>query len=156
MKLLCLLLLSMSLWSADLDLYVYEVNTYRVIDGDSIAVVVHLGFDIHKKTVVRVIGINTPEVRGDEKPAGVLVKDYVTDFLDGKTLYLQWIKDDKFGGRCNGIIYADGIDLGKHLLSVQLAKPYTGTGPKLSHNYDEIVDRIAVLTTVPQVLLPAE
>jgi len=44
-------------------MYIYEAKVVRVVDGDTIDALIDLGFDIHKKIRIRMVGINTPESR---------------------------------------------------------------------------------------------
>ncbi len=58
-------------------MYRYIAELIRVVDGDTIDVRVDLGFQITQVIRVRLKGINTPELRGKEKAAGMLAKDVV-------------------------------------------------------------------------------
>ena len=54
-------------------MYEYSCKVDRVVDGDTIDVVLNLGFDIMFKSRVRLYGIDTPESRTrdlDEKARG--------------------------------------------------------------------------------------
>ena len=42
-------------------MYVYNAKCTRVVDGDTIDAQIDLGFDVHKKIRIRMVGINTPE-----------------------------------------------------------------------------------------------
>ena len=44
-------------------MYVYNAKCTRVVDGDTIDAQIDLGFDVHKKIRIRMVGINTPESR---------------------------------------------------------------------------------------------
>jgi micrococcal nuclease len=73
---------------------------------------IDVGFDIHHKARIRLLGINTPETRTKdlkEKAAGMAAKAYASDWLDGlDKIYIQTHKDKsgKFG-RILGDIYSD-------------------------------------------------
>ena len=41
----------------------YMVKVGRVVDGDTVDVIIDLGFSIHHKARVRLLGIDTPESR---------------------------------------------------------------------------------------------
>lgn len=103
---------------------VYPVVAYRVIDGDTIEVVLDLGFDLQKKASVRLAGINTPEIRGEEREDGLAVKAQVVEYLAGKNLVCQWLSKGKYAGRFIGRLYVDDKDLSAYLLEQKLAKPY--------------------------------
>lgn len=124
-----------------LETNVYELITYRVIDGDSIEVTLDLGFNTYKQSSLRVMGINTPEVRTSnelEKEVGKLVAQFVLNQLQDKDLLCQYIKMDKYGGRFNGHLYIDGVSLSDILLDRGYAKPYDGTSTKPEFTDDEL------------------
>jgi len=58
--------------------FCYSAKVKRVVDGDTVDLLVDLGFDIHHKIRVRLYGINTPESRTrdlEEKALGLKAKD---------------------------------------------------------------------------------
>jgi micrococcal nuclease len=92
--------------------YVKEVT--KVVDGDTIDVVIDLGFDISFTTRVRLAGIDTPESRTRdlaEKALGLESKKYLADRLkDVKNIVIKTEKinsTEKFG-RVLGWLYLDG------------------------------------------------
>lgn len=63
--------------------YVKEVT--KVVDGDTIDVVIDLGFDILYKSRVRLAGIDTPESRTrdlEEKALGLEAKEYLKHAIE--------------------------------------------------------------------------
>ena len=70
-------------------MYEYRVKqVVKVVDGDTIDVVIDLGFDISYTSRVRLAGIDTPESRttdAREKILGQEVKEYLKKALDGAT-----------------------------------------------------------------------
>jgi micrococcal nuclease len=70
-------------------MYEYRVKqVLKVVDGDTIDVVIDLGFDISFTSRVRLAGIDTPESRttdAREKILGKEVKEYLTKALNGAT-----------------------------------------------------------------------
>jgi micrococcal nuclease len=92
--------------------YVKSVN--RVVDGDTIDVVIDLGFDISFTSRVRLAGIDTPESRTKdlaEKALGLESKKYLADRIKAaKNLVIRTEKinsSEKFG-RILGWLYLDG------------------------------------------------
>ena len=92
--------------------YVKQVT--KVVDGDTIDVVIDLGFDISFTTRVRLAGIDTPESRTKdltEKALGLESKKYLTDRLkDAKNIVIKTEKinsTEKFG-RVLGWLYVNG------------------------------------------------
>ena len=58
----------------------------KVVDGDTIDVVIDLGFDIYKHERVRVAGIDTPEKRTrdlEEKALGIDATNWMKEKLEG-------------------------------------------------------------------------
>jgi micrococcal nuclease len=70
-------------------MYEYRVKqVLKVVDGDTIDVIIDLGFDVAFTSRVRLAGIDTPESRtknAREKILGLEVKDYLKKALDGAT-----------------------------------------------------------------------
>ena len=58
----------------------------KVLDGDTIDVIIDLGFDLYKKQRVRIAGVDTPEKRTrdlEEKALGQDATDWMKEHLDG-------------------------------------------------------------------------
>jgi len=92
--------------------YVKSVN--KVVDGDTIDVVIDLGFDISFTSRVRLAGIDTPESRTKdlaEKALGLESKKYLADRIRAaKNVVIRTEKinsSEKFG-RILGWLYLDG------------------------------------------------
>jgi len=70
-----------------------------VVDGDTMDVILDLGFDVHHAVRVRMAGIDTPESRTrdkDEKARGKLSKAFLKESIKGKKIVLKTkIKDSK-------------------------------------------------------------
>jgi micrococcal nuclease len=101
--------------------YVKEVT--KVVDGDTIDVVIDLGFDISFTTRVRLAGIDTPESRTRdlaEKALGLESKKYLANRLkDAKNIVIKTEKinsTEKFG-RVLGWLYISGE---KNSLNVEM------------------------------------
>jgi micrococcal nuclease len=90
----------------------YKAKVVKVVDGDTVDLLIDLGFSIMHKVRVRLHGVNTPESRTrdlEEKALGLAAKDYVSDWLlKYDQVYVKTIKD-KSGkyGRILGYIYSD-------------------------------------------------
>ncbi len=57
----------------------------KVLDGDTIDVLIDLGFDLYKKERVRIAGVDTPEKRTrnlEEKELGIDATNWLKDKLD--------------------------------------------------------------------------
>jgi micrococcal nuclease len=96
-------------------MFEYYVNKVEnVVDGDTIDVVIDLGFDIMFASRVRLAGIDTPESRTKdkaEKALGLESKEYLKKHLkDAKSVVIKTEKmnsSEKFG-RILGWIYVNG------------------------------------------------
>ena len=96
-------------------MYQYFVKEVKnVVDGDTIDVVIDLGFDILFQSRVRLAGIDTPESRTTDKAEKVLgleSKDYLKKHLkDAKSVVIKTEKmnsSEKYG-RILGWIYVNG------------------------------------------------
>lgn len=66
--------------------YLYPAKIERVIDGDTIVVDLYLGLGVVlDDQYIRFYGIDAWETRGEERPKGLLAKEYVTRRLgEGK------------------------------------------------------------------------
>lgn len=115
-------------------MYTYKARVVKVVDGDTVDVVIDLGFDIHYACRVRLYGINTPESRTKdlaEKARGLASKSYVQDWVDGSSdTYLKTFKDatGKYG-RVLGVLYADAdmtVSLNDQLIDAGHAVAYFG------------------------------
>ena len=96
-------------------MYEYYVNEVtNVVDGDTIDVVIDLGFDILFKSRVRLAGIDTPESRTSdkmEKALGLEAKEYLKKHIkDAKKVVVRTEKMDSSEkyGRILGWVYLDG------------------------------------------------
>lgn len=79
--------------------YTYRAELVRVIDGDTIVVDLDLGLGIWvRKQYLRLYGINTPELRGDDREAGHRAKLFAIEKLHGAhKLVVQTHKGDSKG-----------------------------------------------------------
>jgi micrococcal nuclease len=92
----------------------YVKQVINVVDGDTIDVVIDLGFDISFTSRVRLAGIDTPESRTKdkaEKALGLESKKYLADRIKAaKNVVIRTEKinsSEKFG-RILGWLYLDG------------------------------------------------
>ncbi|MFZ0391028.1 MAG: thermonuclease family protein, partial [Calditrichia bacterium] len=76
------------------DLYYYSATVESVYDGDTVKVNVDLGFKtwIHTETL-RLARINAPELRGDERPRGLVSRDFLRDLILDKQVVIRTFKD---------------------------------------------------------------
>ncbi|QQO92877.1 nuclease [Staphylococcus phage Madawaska] len=100
------------------NLYIFRAKCERVVDGDTIDVIIDFGFDVSAKRRIRILDVDTPE-RGQEnfKEATEFVKDRV----EGKELLMQTYKSDAFGRYLAKIWYTNE-DTGKVCLNDELLR----------------------------------
>jgi micrococcal nuclease len=96
-------------------MYEYYVRKVEnIVDGDTIDVLIDLGFDILFQSRVRLAGIDTPESRTKdlkEKALGLESKEYLKKALkDAKSVVIKTEKMDSSEkyGRILGWVYVDG------------------------------------------------
>ena len=112
-------------------MYEYKCEVTRVVDGDTVDVIIDCGFSILHKARVRMYGIDTPESRTrdlDEKARGKLASQYIQDHIDnGDEIIIKTEKDSKGKfGRILGKIFIDGKDINQSMINEHLAVAYHG------------------------------
>ena len=95
-------------------MYEYRVKSVaKVVDGDTVDLVLDLGFSLTKKERCRVAGIDTPESRTrdkKEKVYGLEAKAYLQGLLENASkLYVRTEKDGKYG-RMLGWLYCEDYE----------------------------------------------
>jgi micrococcal nuclease len=106
-------------------MYQYEAQVLKVIDGDTLDLHIDLGFKVGFNTRIRMIGIDTPE---KNFPYGQVVKQYLQQILEGKKIFLDVTKKDKYG-RYLGVVYLNKNDeqsVNDKLIEASMAKAYHG------------------------------
>lgn len=108
------------------DLYNYKAYVTKVYDGDTITVDIDLGLKVLVRgEVLRLARIDTPEVRGKERPLGILARDYLRKLILGKEIRIQTVKDKKGKyGRYLAEVWLDGVNINDHLLCAGHANRY--------------------------------
>ena len=78
------------------NLYHYRAIVRAVYDGDTCTVDIDLGLAtwIHGEKV-RLYRINAPELRGDEREAGLRSRDFLRSKIEGKEVFINTVKDKK-------------------------------------------------------------
>lgn len=117
-----------------------KIYTYKVkevdynYDGDTVAVYIDLGFYITRRETIRLLDIDTEELRGgtvESKARGYAGKDRLAELLQMGQIYVVTEQDHKEKyGRLLGWLYVeldDGqiIDVNKTLLAEGYAKGLT-------------------------------
>lgn len=77
-------------------LYHYRALVTAAYDGDTITVDIDLGLRTTiKGEKLRLNRINTPEVRGEEREAGLVSRDWLRERIVGKEVLIETFKDKK-------------------------------------------------------------
>jgi len=116
----------------EINLYHYRARLVSVYDGDTMRVDLDLGMGIWRNNIaLRLFGIDTPELRGDDREAGLRARDAVRDAVgDGASVIIQTHRDatGKYGRLLATVWIPEEphgyFNLNKWLLEVDLAVPY--------------------------------
>lgn len=120
----------------------YGAQVLKVIDGDTVDLLVDVGFNIHHKIRVRLYGVNTPESRTrdlKEKELGLQAKSFTSDWLDRhKWVFINTIpdKNDKYGRILAKIYSSEDTEnpatacLNTDIVQAGFAREYYGVGDK--------------------------
>jgi micrococcal nuclease len=136
---LLLLLTSVSALAADADptkfpgdeaLYFYRADLVRVVDGQNVMLDVDLGFFTwHRKTTVRLAGIDAPDLSTAEgKAAFDWLKARLEEASETGDLRIRTVKGDDTRdlngtwGRWFGVLFADGVCINQEMVDKGLAK----------------------------------
>jgi len=110
--------------------YEYNCKVKRVVDGDTVDVIIDLGFDIAYASRVRLYGIDTPESRTrdkDEKARGLISKDFLKSWLDKGSVVIRTRKDKKGKfGRILGEMIVEDTNINELMIEEHHAVKYHG------------------------------
>ena len=120
----------------------------KVIDGDTIDVVIDLGFDLYKKERVRIAGVDTPEKRtrdAEEKALGmdatVWMQTQLQEALDSDSdLIIRTELKGGFGkyGRLLGWLYVGDASVSLNEQMIEDGYAWTYGGGTKNKNFDEL------------------
>lgn len=75
--------------------YIYKSTVLRIIDGDTIELDVDCGFHLKLSMHGRLLGVDTPETRGETKEQGLISKEFVETVIPpGSKIIIRTEKDD--------------------------------------------------------------
>jgi micrococcal nuclease len=116
----------------------------KIVDGDTLDIVIDLGFSLTTKQRVRLNGIDTPEsITKDEyeKKFGFEAKDFITNWLvSGKKIKVRTDKDDKYG-RILGHFYCDGDTESLNDKMVRLGYAWAYDGGTKKKDFELLLER---------------
>lgn len=90
------------------DTYIRKAQIKRIIDGDTFEVIVDCGFRRYSVERLRLLGVNTPEVRGVQKEKGLESARFVEQLMPvGSTIVFRSVKADSFGRWLADVFYEE-------------------------------------------------
>ena len=125
-------------------MYEYAVKEIvKVVDGDTVDIVIDLGFNLSKKERVRLAGIDSPESRtrdAEEKIFGLEAKAYLKTRLEGsKKLIVKTEKDGKYG-RMLGWFYCSNVESSINNEMIEKGYAWEYDGGKKEKNLQDLAD----------------
>jgi len=104
-------------------MYEYKARVIRIYDGDTVVVLVDLGFNVSVKETLRLSGLNAPELKGEEKGDGLVSRDRLRDKILNKEVTIKTFKDstEKYG-RYIAEIYLEKENINEWLIAEGLAQ----------------------------------
>lgn len=116
-------------------MYQYKAKILKIVDGDTFDVDIDLGFHIHIHERVRLLNVDTPEMRGHERLFGFIVRNYAREHFLNKEIIIRSEKNEEA---------AETDSFGRWLVETTLddgrsiSQIYTELGVnKLDSNYSE-------------------
>lgn len=77
-------------------MYEYRAFVRKIYDGDTVTVDIDLGFGVVlKNQKMRLLRINAPEVRGEQRPEGLKSRDALRNKIANKWVKIKTQKDKK-------------------------------------------------------------
>lgn len=109
--------------------YVYAATVLSVHDGDTLTLDLDLGFSVHVRASVRLLGCNAREL---SEPGGKEARDHLRALLPlGTPVTARSVLVDKYGGRYDAAIaLGDGTDLAQSLVDAHWLAAWNGTGAR--------------------------
>ncbi len=117
----------------------------KVVDGDTLSVRAQIWLGQEINTLVRLTGVDTPELHGAckiEHELALRARSLVVAFVGNGGVLLLDINQDKYGGRVLARVSdTEGVDLADTLIEAGLARAYDGRSPRSdwcgAHSFSE-------------------
>ena len=109
-------------------MYEYKAIVTDVYDGDTMTLDIQLGFHITFTQKVRLMGIDTPEIRTKnmcEKQLAYKARDYLRELLLNKMVMVTTEKQGKYGRYVVNLFY-DDVNINNELIRLGFARVYDG------------------------------
>lgn len=107
-------------------MYSYRADIEAVYDGDTVTANIDLGFHVWlDNQKIRLLGIDAPELRGQERPQGLRSRNALARRILGQQVMIETRRDqqEKYG-RWLGTILLNGENINQWLLDEGLAVPW--------------------------------
>jgi micrococcal nuclease len=102
----------------------------KILDGDTLQVRLHVWIGQDLETLVRIAGIDTPEIKGKcnfERQKAIKARDHLSKLLPENRVELRNIRLEKYAGRVMADVHSlNGTSAAESLVSQGLARPYQG------------------------------
>lgn len=125
-------------------MYTYKVKEItKIVDGDTVDVLIDLGFGLTKKERVRVAGIDAPESRTRdlyEKKLGLEAKQFLKNKLENNDVIIKTEKEGKYG-RILGWLYIENISCSINELMIIKGYAWPYDGGSKEKDYDLLKER---------------
>jgi len=97
--------------------YHYRATVQRVVDGDTVDLVVDVGFRVTVTDRFRLFGIDTPELRAPTYEAGHAARLWLENLIGGRELLVETHKPstDKYG-RWLATLFLDDVNVNTALV----------------------------------------
>lgn len=110
-------------------MYTYNATLIRVVDADTVKVLVDLGFRIFRQITLRLADINAPELKTE---AGKISKQALIDYLGSSPFIIQTAVDPGSYDRYTAVVWKDatvvtsitGVNVNDWLVEKGYAEPY--------------------------------
>ena len=127
------------------DNYIRKVVTVlAVTDGDTIKMIIDLGFDVHRAEDVRMLGYNAAEIHSadpDERECSIIAKRLLVEFAcDIQGAVVQTVKGGTdLYGRLLATVWAAGVNVNQKMLDSGIVVPYDGKGARPKTAWAEVL-----------------
>ncbi len=106
-----------------------DAHVDRVIDGDTFeaSAAIWIGQTIAIR--VRIAGMDAPELRArcdSERGRAQAARAYLSRRIEGGTVKLSAVRNDKYGGRVDAVVADAQGDIAAQMIRAGLARPYDG------------------------------
>lgn len=109
--------------------YVYNAQVLSVYDGDTFTALLDLGMSVSMKTSCRLVGLDTPEMKGKSELEKALAKKAQArhaELILGKTVVLHSVATPDKYGRLLVDAWIGDVHVNQILIDEKLARPYDG------------------------------